>query len=144
MCAVGVVTTRRQPQSGRISALAGREGRLRACTPERKAISPAATTKHSYNIRHLKRCITPAAGRGGAPLFSGGSRRCCSRCARTLVFAGVNFDVVTKYGRCPGPAACGGRCFMGVIPLPTGRGMNRFVIYMKVLKVFYMNYKAGV
>ena len=35
LCAVGVVTTRRQPQSGRISALAGREGRLRACMPER-------------------------------------------------------------------------------------------------------------
>ncbi|EBY0910940.1 replication protein RepA4 [Salmonella enterica subsp. enterica] len=31
MCAVGVVTTRPKPQSGRISALAGRQGRLRAC-----------------------------------------------------------------------------------------------------------------
>ena len=31
LCAVGVVTTRFYPQSGRISALAGREGRLRAC-----------------------------------------------------------------------------------------------------------------
>ncbi|PLE65544.1 replication protein RepA4 [Klebsiella pneumoniae] len=31
LCGVGVVTTRRKPQSGRISALAGREGRLRAC-----------------------------------------------------------------------------------------------------------------
>ncbi|EEW3330384.1 hypothetical protein EAN55_19925 [Escherichia albertii] len=32
LCAVGVVTTRVYPQSGRTSALAGREGRLRACT----------------------------------------------------------------------------------------------------------------
>ncbi|EFO2385545.1 hypothetical protein DEN88_21405 [Escherichia coli] len=31
LCAVGVVTTRVYPQSGRISALAGRQGRLRAC-----------------------------------------------------------------------------------------------------------------
>ncbi|EDY1956466.1 replication protein RepA4 [Salmonella enterica] len=31
MCAVGVVTTRQKPQLGRISALAGRESRLRAC-----------------------------------------------------------------------------------------------------------------
>ncbi len=31
LCAVGVVPTRVYPQSGRISALAGREGRLRAC-----------------------------------------------------------------------------------------------------------------
>ncbi|EFW8406486.1 hypothetical protein DL744_23820 [Shigella dysenteriae] len=32
LCAVGVVPTRVYPKSGRISALAGREGRLRACT----------------------------------------------------------------------------------------------------------------
>ncbi|EFC1481908.1 replication protein RepA4 [Escherichia coli] len=32
MCAVGVVPTRVYPKSGRISALAGRTGRLRACT----------------------------------------------------------------------------------------------------------------
>nr|MDN1132579.1 hypothetical protein [Escherichia coli] len=32
LCAVGVVLTRVYPKSGRISALAGREGRLRACT----------------------------------------------------------------------------------------------------------------
>ncbi|TJE64448.1 hypothetical protein C9021_27075 (plasmid) [Escherichia coli] len=32
LCAVGVVPTRVYPQSGRISALAGRQGRLRACT----------------------------------------------------------------------------------------------------------------
>ncbi|EAM4978420.1 TPA_asm: replication protein RepA4 [Salmonella enterica] len=32
MCAVGVVPTRVYPQSGRISALAGRKDRLRACT----------------------------------------------------------------------------------------------------------------
>ncbi|ASL95919.1 hypothetical protein BVG94_24865 (plasmid) [Serratia marcescens] len=31
VCAVGVVTARRKPPPGRISALAGREGRLRAC-----------------------------------------------------------------------------------------------------------------
>ncbi|EFB2493753.1 hypothetical protein E4J12_20205 [Escherichia coli] len=31
LCAVGVVPTRVYPQSGRISALAGRKGRLRAC-----------------------------------------------------------------------------------------------------------------
>lgn len=34
LCAVGVVPTRVYPQSGRISALAGREGRLRACTED--------------------------------------------------------------------------------------------------------------
>ncbi|EBY7213231.1 replication protein RepA4 [Salmonella enterica subsp. enterica serovar Heidelberg] len=32
LCAVGVVPTRVYPKSGRISALAGRKGRLRACT----------------------------------------------------------------------------------------------------------------
>ncbi|EFB3429025.1 hypothetical protein FP340_25200 [Escherichia coli] len=32
LCAVGVVLTRVYPKSGRISALAGRQGRLRACT----------------------------------------------------------------------------------------------------------------
>ncbi|EFB3628209.1 replication protein RepA4 [Escherichia coli] len=32
LCAVGVVPTRVYPKSGRISALAGREDRLRACT----------------------------------------------------------------------------------------------------------------
>ncbi|EEG4513511.1 replication protein RepA4 [Salmonella enterica] len=34
LCAVGVVPTRVYPQSGRISALAGRKGRLRACTED--------------------------------------------------------------------------------------------------------------
>ncbi len=34
LCAVGVVPTRVYPQSGHISALAGRKGRLRACTEE--------------------------------------------------------------------------------------------------------------
>ncbi|EEV8115006.1 hypothetical protein DNX68_24995 [Escherichia coli] len=34
LCAVGVVPTRVYPKSGRISALAGREGRLRACTED--------------------------------------------------------------------------------------------------------------
>ncbi|WP_258128485.1 hypothetical protein, partial [Escherichia coli] len=34
MCAVGVVPTRVYPKSGRISALAGRQGRLRACTED--------------------------------------------------------------------------------------------------------------
>ncbi len=34
LCAVGVVPTRVYPKSGRISALAGREGRLRACTDD--------------------------------------------------------------------------------------------------------------
>ncbi|EAS6706446.1 replication protein RepA4 [Salmonella enterica] len=34
LCAVGVVPTRVYPQSGRISALAGRKGRLRACTDD--------------------------------------------------------------------------------------------------------------
>ncbi|EOA4570863.1 hypothetical protein ACH2HR_005071 [Escherichia coli] len=32
LCAVGVVPTRVYPKSGRISALAGHQGRLRACT----------------------------------------------------------------------------------------------------------------
>ncbi|EEV9305164.1 replication protein RepA4 [Escherichia coli] len=32
LCAVGVVPTRVYPKSGRISALEGRQGRLRACT----------------------------------------------------------------------------------------------------------------
>ncbi|TJE64120.1 hypothetical protein C9189_27430 (plasmid) [Escherichia coli] len=32
LCAVGVVPTRVYPKSGRISELAGRQGRLRACT----------------------------------------------------------------------------------------------------------------
>ena len=52
LCAVGVVTTRREPQSGRISALAGREGRLRACTPEPITTSLTAMKISSYNIHH--------------------------------------------------------------------------------------------
>ncbi|MCI5428201.1 replication protein RepA4 [Escherichia coli] len=32
LCAAGVVPARVYPKSGRISALAGRKGRLRACT----------------------------------------------------------------------------------------------------------------
>ena len=75
LCAVGVVTTRREPQSGRISALAGREGRLRACTPELKATSPTATTKHSYNIHHFKAMHYPGRwpGLGGAFQWWGGA-----------------------------------------------------------------------
>ncbi|MFU71773.1 hypothetical protein EEP46_25055 [Escherichia coli] len=34
LCAVGVVPMRVYPKSGRISALAGRQGRLRACTED--------------------------------------------------------------------------------------------------------------
>ncbi|EEW1947654.1 hypothetical protein DAH37_23130 [Escherichia coli] len=34
LCAVGVVPTRVYPKLGRISALAGREGRLRVCTED--------------------------------------------------------------------------------------------------------------
>ncbi|EFD0978472.1 replication protein RepA4 [Escherichia coli] len=34
LCAVGVVPTRVYPKSGRISELAGRKGRLRACTDD--------------------------------------------------------------------------------------------------------------
>ncbi|KAB0556795.1 hypothetical protein F7Q90_08005 [Pantoea stewartii subsp. stewartii] len=41
--AVGVATTRRKPQSGRISASAGREGRLGACSLYPEAILPTAT-----------------------------------------------------------------------------------------------------
>ena len=67
--AVGVVTTRREPQSGRISALAGREGRLRACTPELKATSPTATTKHSYNIHHFKAMHYPGRWPGWGAAF---------------------------------------------------------------------------
>ncbi|NHK58961.1 replication protein RepA4 [Salmonella enterica subsp. enterica] len=44
MCAVGVVPTRVYPQSGRISALAGRQGRLRACTRGLPARRLAAMT----------------------------------------------------------------------------------------------------
>ncbi|EFB7601439.1 replication protein RepA4 [Escherichia coli] len=34
LCAIGVVPARVYPKSGRISALAGRQGRLRACTED--------------------------------------------------------------------------------------------------------------
>ncbi|EEU9374524.1 replication protein RepA4 [Escherichia coli] len=34
LCAIGVVPTRGYPKSGRISALAGRQGRLRACSQD--------------------------------------------------------------------------------------------------------------
>ncbi|PPA44810.1 hypothetical protein DN619_24105 [Klebsiella michiganensis] len=77
LCAVGVVTTRREPQSGRISALAGREGRLRACTPEPKATPLTATTKSSYNIRHFKAMHYPGRWPGWGAAFqwrSGGHR----------------------------------------------------------------------
>ncbi|HBY1558830.1 TPA: hypothetical protein MIQ73_22025 [Klebsiella pneumoniae] len=64
-----MVTTRREPQSGRISALAGREGRLRACTPEPKATPPTATTKYSYNIRHFKAMHYPGQRPGWGAAF---------------------------------------------------------------------------
>ncbi len=75
LCAVGVVTTRREPQSGRISALAGREGRLRACTPEPKAAPSTATMESSYNIRHSKTMHYPGRwpGWGGAFQWWGGA-----------------------------------------------------------------------
>lgn len=41
-----------KPPSGRISALAGREGRLRACHSNSPATPLTATQKSSYNIHH--------------------------------------------------------------------------------------------
>ncbi len=49
--AVGVVTTRREPQSGRISALAPFR-RLRACTPDLTAALLTAMKKNSYNTHY--------------------------------------------------------------------------------------------
>jgi hypothetical protein len=50
--AVGVVPARRKPQPWRISALAGRQGRLRACTQKLTAAPPKAMKKVSYNTHH--------------------------------------------------------------------------------------------
>ncbi|MBM5557645.1 hypothetical protein ELP33_23780 [Klebsiella quasipneumoniae] len=57
------------PQSGRISALAGRKGRLRACTQHPTATPPAATTKSSYNIRHLEAMHYPGRWPGWGAAF---------------------------------------------------------------------------
>lgn len=71
MCAVGVVTTRRKPLSGRISALAGREGRLRACMKN--------CQQHYLQQRRslvtssiIKSDVVPALRAGASSLFSGG------------------------------------------------------------------------
>ena len=60
-----------QPQSGRISALAGRQGRLRACTQHLQR-------HHSQPLRNLvttsiiKSDVVPGLRPGAASLFSGG------------------------------------------------------------------------
>lgn len=54
-----------KPQSGRISALAGREGRLRACYSILSATLLTTTENPSYNIHHKKRCCSGPLGRGG-------------------------------------------------------------------------------
>ncbi|EAV9306113.1 replication protein RepA4 [Salmonella enterica] len=46
MCAVGVVTARQKPQPWRISALAGHQGRLRACY----SYPPARTTNSHSKV----------------------------------------------------------------------------------------------
>jgi hypothetical protein len=50
LCAVGVVTTRREPQSGRISALAGRRAAYERVQTDRS--STHSDEEDSYNIHH--------------------------------------------------------------------------------------------
>ncbi len=95
-CAVGVVTTRLGPQSWRISALAGHQGRLRACTQDLQR-------HHSQPVRILvttsiiKSDGVPGLRPGAASLFSGGSRLRCCRCARSAVL--IVLYVVTIFLR---------------------------------------------
>lgn len=60
-----------KPQSGRISALAGRQGRLRACIPG----LPQSNLQRSRNLvttSIIKSDTTPGLRPGAAALFSGG------------------------------------------------------------------------
>ncbi|MDS1103706.1 hypothetical protein RJP66_27145, partial [Escherichia coli] len=50
LCAVGVVPTRVYPKSGRISALAGRQGRLRACTENHGSLAAANRGVAEYEL----------------------------------------------------------------------------------------------
>lgn len=84
------------PKSGRISALAGREGRLRACTQHLQR-------HHSQPLRILvttsiiKSDVVPALWAGAASLFSGGPRLRRRRCARSAVL--IVLYVVTMLSR---------------------------------------------
>lgn len=52
LCAVGVVPTRQSRSRGVSPRYAGRQGRLRACTPEPDTGVPEAAQISSYNIHH--------------------------------------------------------------------------------------------
>lgn len=52
LCAVGVVPTRQSRSRGVSPRYAGREGRLRACTPEPDTRVPEAAQISSYNIHY--------------------------------------------------------------------------------------------
>ena len=80
LCAVGVVPTRVYPKSGRISALAGRQGRLRACT---QYFQPEDWQRRGFLVTTfiIKSDVVPALRAGAASLFSYGGgtvrRLCC-------------------------------------------------------------------
>ena len=63
LCAVGVVPTRVYPKSGRISALAGRQGRLRACMRDVQWFLLAFISSQVLNCQLLNR-----GGPSGVPI----------------------------------------------------------------------------
>lgn len=93
------------PQSGRISALAGREGRLRACTQNLQR-------HHSQPLRILvttsiiKSDVVPGLRPGAASLFSGGERLSGFRRV-LLVPLGIHF-VCCNYKYVWGPSRSDG------------------------------------
>ena len=84
------------PKSGRISALAGRQGRLRACYSKLSATLLTAT-QELVTTSIIKSDVVPGLRPGAASLFSGGSRLRCCRCARSAVL--IVFYVVTIFSR---------------------------------------------
>ncbi|MCI5377271.1 hypothetical protein E4516_24170 [Escherichia coli] len=55
LCAVGVVPTKVYPQSGRISALVGHQGRLRACMRDVQCFLLAFISSQVLNCQLLNR-----------------------------------------------------------------------------------------
>ena len=89
-----------KPQSGRISALAGRQGRLRACTQYFQRYHPQQR-RSLVTTSIIKSDVIPGLWPGAAALFSGGFWLRCCRCARSaaLIF------VCCNYTRATAPAA---------------------------------------
>lgn len=122
LCAVGVVPTRVYPKSGRISALAGRQGRLRACTED---FQPEDWQRWWCLVTTfiIKSDSVPALWAGAGPLFSyEGAALWFQFCAGPGFFWRLFLCVVTKV------APIGARRLRWEVHvcLSKGQAVNRF------------------